>query len=50
VVHAFLKQNKVASVLGTYSIASNGNTSLDAFVFARPSGGKLVPFAAAPQS
>ena len=50
VVHAFLKQNKVSSVLGTYSIDSYGNTSLDAFVFARPRGGKLVPFAAAPQS
>lgn len=50
VVHAFLKQNKVSSVLGTYSIGSNGNTSLDAFVFARPSAGQLVPFAAAPQS
>lgn len=50
VVSAFLKQSKVASVLGTYSIDSAGNTSLDAFVFARMQGGKLVPFAAAPQS
>jgi ABC-type branched-subunit amino acid transport system substrate-binding protein len=50
VVSAFLKQSKVPSVLGTYSINSSGNTSLDAFVFARMSGGKLVPFAAASQS
>jgi ABC-type branched-subunit amino acid transport system substrate-binding protein len=51
VVDAFLEQHKVSSVLGTYSINSgSGNTSLDAFVFARLSGGKLVPFTAAPQS
>jgi ABC-type branched-subunit amino acid transport system substrate-binding protein len=51
VVSAFLKQRKVSSVLGTYSINSTtGNTSLDAFVFARMSGGKLVPFVAASQS
>jgi hypothetical protein len=37
-------------VLGSYSIDSYGNTSLDAFVFAQLRGGKLVPFAAAPQS
>ncbi len=50
VVNAFLAQRNVPSVLGTYSIDSAGNTSLDAFVFARVSGGKLVPFAAAPLS
>jgi ABC-type branched-subunit amino acid transport system substrate-binding protein len=50
VVAAFLKQHNVQSVLGTYAINNAGNTSLDAFVFARISGGKLVPFAAAPQS
>lgn len=50
VVSAFLAQRKVSSVLGTYSINSAGNTSLDAFVFAKLSGGKLVPFVAAPQS
>ncbi|HEX3618492.1 MAG TPA: ABC transporter substrate-binding protein [Solirubrobacteraceae bacterium] len=49
VVTAFLKQSKVPSVLGSYSIDSSGNTSLDAFVFARMRAGKLVPFAAAPQ-
>jgi ABC-type branched-subunit amino acid transport system substrate-binding protein len=50
VVKGFMKQRKVSSVLGTYSIDSSGNTSLDAFVFARLHGGKLVPFAAAPRS
>jgi ABC-type branched-subunit amino acid transport system substrate-binding protein len=50
VVSAFLNQRKVSSVLGTYSIDKVGNTNLDAFVFARMSGGKLVPFTAAPQS
>jgi branched-chain amino acid transport system substrate-binding protein len=50
VVKGFMKQRKVASVLGTYSMNSAGNTSLDAFVFARLRGGQLVPFAAAPRS
>lgn len=50
VVSGFMKQSKVASVLGSYSIDSAGNTSLDAFVFARPRSGKLVPFTAAPRS
>jgi ABC-type branched-subunit amino acid transport system substrate-binding protein len=48
VVNGFINQRKVSSVLGTYSINSSGNTSLDAFVFARMSGGELVPFVAAP--
>ncbi len=50
VVNGFLDQRKVPSVLGTYSFDSAGNTSLNGFVFARVSGGKLVPFAAAPLS
>jgi ABC-type branched-subunit amino acid transport system substrate-binding protein len=50
VVSAFLTQHNVQSVLGTYSIDKSGNTSLNAFVFARLRGGQLVPFAAAPQS
>lgn len=48
VVAGFLGLRKVNSVVGTYSIDSNGNTSLNAFIFARPRGGALVPFAAAP--
>lgn len=48
VVKDFLSQRKVPSVLGSYSIDSAGNTSLGAFVFAHPRGGKLVPFTAAP--
>ena len=47
VVKAFLNQKDEPSVLGTYSIDSAGNTSLDAFTFARIRGGRLVPFAAA---
>jgi branched-chain amino acid transport system substrate-binding protein len=50
VVTAFMKQHVAGSVLGNYSFPSAGNTSLNAFVFARMRGGKLVPFAAAPQS
>lgn len=48
VVSAFLNHKSTDTVLGTYSIDGNGNTSLNAFVFARPSGGVLVPFTAAP--
>jgi ABC-type branched-subunit amino acid transport system substrate-binding protein len=48
VVNGFLRQKNVPSVLGTYSIDSGGNTSVDAFVFAHMSGGSLVPFKAAP--
>ena len=48
VVAGFLGLRKVNSVVGTYSIDSNGNTSLNAFIFARPRGGALVPFTAAP--
>jgi ABC-type branched-subunit amino acid transport system substrate-binding protein len=50
VVKAFLSQKNVPSVLGTYSIDSAGNISLNGFVFARINGGELVPFAAAPVS
>jgi hypothetical protein len=51
VVTAFLNQHNVPSVLGNYSIDHlTGNTSLDAFVFAHVTGGRLVPFAAAPLS
>ena len=49
-VKAFLNQRNVPSVLGTYSIDSAGNISLNGFVFAQVRGGKLVPFAAAPVS
>lgn len=48
VVKAFLKQHNVQSVLGSYSIDHVGNTNLKAFVFARISAGRLVPFTAAP--
>jgi branched-chain amino acid transport system substrate-binding protein len=48
VVSAFLNHKSTDTVVGTYSIDGNGNTSLNAFVFARPSGGVLVPFTAAP--
>jgi ABC-type branched-subunit amino acid transport system substrate-binding protein len=50
VVKDFLKQHEVPSVLGVFSINGAGNTSLSAFVFARLSAGKLVPFTAAPTS
>lgn len=50
VVKAFLNQSNVPSVLGTYSIDSAGNISLNGFVFAHVRGGKLVPFAVAPTS
>jgi len=50
VIKGFLSQRDVSGVVGTYSIDSSGNTSLDAFVFARPVGGTLVPFQAAPTS
>ncbi|MGC9219991.1 MAG: hypothetical protein ACP5H2_01400 [Solirubrobacteraceae bacterium] len=48
VIKEFLSQRNVTGVVGTYSIDSSGNTTLDAFVFAHPRGGKLVPFQAAP--
>jgi branched-chain amino acid transport system substrate-binding protein len=45
VVHDFLTINNRPSVLGTYSINSNGDTSIAPFVFSRLQSGKLVPFA-----
>lgn len=48
VVRDFLKQSQSQSVLGSFKIDSTGNSSLDAFVIARLSGGALVPFKAAP--
>lgn len=50
VIKGFLSQHGVSGVVGTYSMDSSGNSSLDAFVFARPVGGTLVPFQAAPTS
>lgn len=45
VVRAFLSINNRSSVLGTYSINANGDTSLAPFVFSRLRAGALVPFA-----
>ena len=45
VVKDFFSIQNRQSVLGTYSINSNGDTSLTAFVFSRLSRGQLVPFA-----
>lgn len=51
IVKGFLNLKIKSSVLGPYSINStSGNTSLDAFVFARMRGGQLVPFTAAPKA
>lgn len=47
VVKDFLKQSQPSSMLGSYKINGTGNSSLDAFVIARLSGGALVPFKAA---
>ena len=47
VIKDFLKLSQSQSVLGSYSIDSSGNTSLDAFVIAKLSDGTLVPFKAA---
>lgn len=44
VVKDFFSIQNRQSVLGTYSINSNGDTSLTAFVFSRLSRGRLVPF------
>ncbi len=44
----FHKLSQSQSALGAYKIKSTGNSSLDAFVIARLSGGALVPFKAAP--
>jgi len=48
VVREFFAIRNRSSVLGTYSLDTDGDTNLDAFVFNRVSGGTLVPVAAAP--
>lgn len=44
VVHDFFAIRNRASVLGTYSINANGDTSIAPFVFSHVQSGKLVPF------
>jgi branched-chain amino acid transport system substrate-binding protein len=44
VVHGFFGIRNRNSVLGSYSINANGDTSIAPFVFTRLAGGKLVPF------
>jgi branched-chain amino acid transport system substrate-binding protein len=44
VVHDFFSIKNRSSVVGTYSIDSNGDTSIAPFVFSRYAGGSLVPF------
>jgi branched-chain amino acid transport system substrate-binding protein len=44
VVHDFFAIKNRDSVLGTYSINANGDTSLAPFVFSRLVSGKFVPF------
>jgi len=44
VVQDFFAIKNRSSVLGTYSINANGDTSIAPFVFSRVRGGKLVPF------
>jgi branched-chain amino acid transport system substrate-binding protein len=44
VVHDFFQIKNRSSVLGTYSINGNGDTSLGAFVFSRFKAGRLIPF------
>jgi branched-chain amino acid transport system substrate-binding protein len=44
IVQDFFAIKNRDSVLGTYSINANGDTSLAPFVFSRPVNGKLVPF------
>jgi branched-chain amino acid transport system substrate-binding protein len=45
VVHDFFAIRNRESVLGTYSINSDGDTSVAPFVFSRLQHGRLVPFA-----
>jgi branched-chain amino acid transport system substrate-binding protein len=45
VVHDFLSIKNRQSALGTYSMNSDGDTSIAPFVFSRLQRGKLVPFA-----
>jgi branched-chain amino acid transport system substrate-binding protein len=44
IVKDFFSLKNRQSVLGTYSINTNGDTSLAPFVFSRLTSGKLVPF------
>jgi branched-chain amino acid transport system substrate-binding protein len=44
VVHDFFSITNRSSVLGTYSIDSDGDISIAPFVFSRPHAGGLVPF------
>jgi branched-chain amino acid transport system substrate-binding protein len=46
VIRDYLAIKNRQSVLGTYSIDSNGDTSLDAFTLSHVEGGRLVPFKA----
>jgi hypothetical protein len=43
VVHDFFAIRNLNSVLGSFSIDKNGDTSLTAFVISRVKRGKLVP-------
>jgi branched-chain amino acid transport system substrate-binding protein len=44
VVKDFFALKNRSSVVGTYSINANGDTSIAPFVFSRVVAGKLVPF------
>ncbi len=46
VVHKFVGLQNMDSVVGTFSINANGDTSSRQFVFSRVKAGKLVPFKA----
>jgi branched-chain amino acid transport system substrate-binding protein len=46
VVRDYFAVKNRQSVLGTYSISSSGDTSLDTFTANRVRGGRLVPFKA----
>jgi hypothetical protein len=48
VVHDFFAIRNRGSVVGTYSIDSEGDPSIAPFVFSRFEGGTLVPWRAAP--
>ncbi len=48
VVHDFLGIRNRNSVLGSYSIDANGDTSIAPFIFSHLAGGKLVPFKSVP--
>jgi branched-chain amino acid transport system substrate-binding protein len=48
VVHGFFGIRNRNSVLGSYSINANGDTSIAPFIFTRLAGGRLVPFKSIP--